>query len=73
MMGVAGYDYGGKYKTNDNVIMEIDEQVSRRISKANRGESAVMNSLIPLSKAEICGMLPDVSQTTVEAVLSDMV
>ncbi len=73
MMGVAGYDYGGKYKTNDNVIMEIDEQVSRRISKANRVESAVMNSLIPLSKAEICGMLPDVSQTTVEAVLSDMV
>ncbi|HAL18304.1 MAG TPA: hypothetical protein DCO86_01595 [Spirochaetaceae bacterium] len=72
-MGVAGYDYGGKYKTNDNVIMEIDEQVSRRISKANRVESAVMNSLIPLSKAEICGMLPDVSQTTVEAVLSDMV
>ena len=28
---------------------------------------------VPISKADICGILPDVSPTTVEAVLSKMV
>ena len=30
-------------------------------------------TLTPLSKADICGILPDVSPTTVEAVLGEMV
>jgi len=32
-----------------------------------------MNSLLPISKAEICYILPDVSPTTVEAALAEMV
>lgn len=32
-----------------------------------------MNSLTPISKAEICNILPDISPTTVEAVLGEMV
>ena len=36
-------------------------------------EATVLNSLTPLSKAEICKILPDVSPTTVEAVLGEMV
>ena len=36
-------------------------------------EATGLNSLTPLSKAEICKILPDVSPTTVEAVLGAMV
>jgi hypothetical protein len=32
----------------------------------------VLNSLLPISKREICYILPDVSPTTVEAVLAEM-
>lgn len=46
---------------------------SRRITKKARIEATVLNSLTPLSKAEICKILPDVSPTTVEAVLGEMV
>lgn len=46
---------------------------SKRITKKARIEATVMNSLTPLSKADICNILPDVSPTTVEAVLGSMV
>ncbi len=46
---------------------------SGKITKKARIEATVMNSLTPLSKAEICRILPDVSPTTVEAVLGAMV
>ena len=36
-------------------------------------EATILNSLTPLSKAEICNILPDVSPTTVESVLGAMV
>jgi hypothetical protein len=32
-----------------------------------------MNSFTPLSKSDICSILPDVSPTTIEAVLGAMV
>lgn len=38
-----------------------------------RIEATVLNSLTPISKADICQILPDVSPTTVEAVLGAMV
>ena len=44
-----------------------------RITKKGRIEATILNSLTPLSKAEICHILPDVSPTTVEAVLGEMV
>ena len=31
MMSFAGYEYGGQYKTDDNVILEIDANGNRRI------------------------------------------
>ncbi len=46
---------------------------SKRITKKARIEATVLNSLTPLSKAEICRILPDVSPTTVEAVLGAMI
>jgi chromosome segregation and condensation protein ScpB len=45
----------------------------KKITKKARIEATVLNSLTPLSKAEICKILPDVSPTTVEAVLGAMV
>ncbi|GHU77076.1 hypothetical protein FACS1894188_10660 [Clostridia bacterium] len=35
-------------------------------------ETTALNSLLPISKREICYILPDVSPTTVEKVLADM-
>lgn len=46
---------------------------SGRITKKVRIEATVLNSLTPISKAEICDILPDVSPTTIEAVLGTMV
>ena len=44
-----------------------------KATKKSRIESTVLNAFTPLSKADICGILPDVSPTTVEAVLGEMV
>lgn len=56
---------------------ELDKRFAvvhgRKITKKGRIEATVLNSLTPLSKAEICQILPDVSPTTVEAVLGSMV
>ena len=46
---------------------------SKKITKQSRVEATVLNSLIPISKSEILKILPDVSQKTVEVVLSQMV
>jgi len=45
---------------------------SKKVSKQTRVEAAVLNSLLPISKSEICYILPDISQNTVELVLSRM-
>ena len=45
----------------------------KRITKKARVEATVLNSIIPISKSEVCKILPDVSPTTVEAVLGEMV
>ena len=56
---------------------ELDKRFAvvhgKKITKTARIEATVLNSLTPLSKAEICKILPDVSPTTVEAVLGAMV
>lgn len=46
---------------------------SGKINKTSRIEATVLNSLVPISKKEICEILPDVSLTTIEYVLSKMV
>lgn len=56
---------------------ELDKRFAvvngNKITKSARIEATVLNSLTPISKKEICQLLPDVSPTTVEAVLSSMV
>ncbi len=56
---------------------ELDKRFAvvngKKITKKARVEATVLNSLTPISKAEICKILPDVSPTTVEAVLGAMV
>jgi Fic family protein len=56
---------------------ELDKRFAvvnaKKVSKRQRVEATVLNSLLPISKQEICYVLPDVSPTTVEAVLAGMV
>ncbi len=56
---------------------ELDKRFAvangKTITKKGRIEAAVLGSLVPISKAEICRLLPDVSPSTVEAVLGSMV
>ena len=56
---------------------ELDKRFStvngKRLSKTEIIEQTVLNSVLPVSKSEICDILQDVSPTTVEAVLGKMV
>ena len=56
---------------------ELDKRFAvvnaKKVNKRERVEATVLNSLLPISKQEICYVLPDVSPTTVEAVLAAMV
>jgi len=45
----------------------------QKVNKRDRIEATVLSSLLPISKQEICYVLPDVSPTTVEAALPAMV
>lgn len=45
----------------------------KRVAKNVRIEQAVLNAFTPLSKSDICRLLPDVSPTTVESVLGKLV
>lgn len=58
------------YKELDKRFAVVNE---KKITKKARIEATVLNSLTPISKSEICQILPDVSPTTVEAVLGAMV
>ncbi len=51
----------------------FDVAYGRKITKSTRVEATVLGSLSPISKAEICAVHPDISPTTVEAVLGRMV
>ena len=56
---------------------ELDKRFStvngKRLSKTERIEQTVLNSVLPVSKSQICALLQDVSPTTVESVLGKMV
>ena len=56
---------------------ELDKRFAvignKKINKQSRVEATVLNSLVPVSKVEILKILPDVSQKTVELVLSQLV
>jgi Fic family protein len=57
------------YKELDKHFAAIQ---SGKVGKRQRIEATVLNSLLPISKREICYILPDVSPTTVEKALGDM-
>ncbi len=56
---------------------ELDKRFAvvgdKRITKKARIEATLLNSLTPLSKSDLCQILPDISPSTVEAVLGSMV
>ena len=58
------------YKELDKRFANVN---GKKISKKNRIEQTVLDSVLPISKAEICELLPDVSPTTIEAVLGRMI
>ncbi len=58
------------YKELDSRFALLNE---KKINKKQRVEATVLNSLIPISKSELAYILPDVSATTIEAVLASMV
>ena len=51
----------------------ISKKSAPTASTMARIEQTVLNSVLPVSKADICNILQDVSPTTVEAVLGKMV
>jgi Fic family protein len=55
---------------------ELDKRFAvvnaKKVTKRKRVEATVLNSLLPVSKQEICCVLPDVSPTTVEAALAEL-
>ena len=65
------------YAIWENIKAELDKRFnvvnSNKITKKARIEATILNNLTPISKSEICSILPDVSATTVEVVLASMV
>jgi Fic family protein len=57
------------YKKLDTHFVEVQRG---KVSKKKRIEATVLNSLLPISKREISYILPDISPTTIEKVLGDM-
>ena len=49
----------------------INDKKGKIISKRQSIENTVMESIVPISKAEIADVLPDVSIATIEIVLWD--
>ena len=57
------------YKELDKRFLTLG---SKKVSKKKRVEDAVINAFLPISKKELCDLLPDVSPTTIEQVLGSM-
>ena len=71
------YFVGNFLMTLLSCYQELDKRFatvhSKKITKTNRIEATILNSLVPISKKEISQILPDVSVTTIEVVLSQIV
>ena len=61
------------YECYNELDRRFGAVAAAKVSKKKRIESTVLNSFTPLSKSDVCRILPDVSPTTVEAVLGAMV
>ncbi|MCL2002969.1 MAG: Fic family protein [Oscillospiraceae bacterium] len=58
------------YKELDKRFTAVN---AKKVTKQQRVEEAVLNSLLPMSKQEVFSFLPDISPNTIEAVLAGMV
>lgn len=58
------------YKELDKRFLTLK---SGKVSKAKRVEEIILASFLPISKKEIQNLLPDISVTTIEKVLSNMI
>lgn len=58
------------YKELDAFFISVRD---KNVNKTERIETAVLNSLLPISKRELARLLPDVSVTTIETVLGRLV
>ena len=61
------------YKCYKELDLRFSSINGKKLKKNERIEQTVLNSVLPISKSEICEILPDISATTVEAVLGKMV
>ena len=61
------------YKCYKELDMRFSTINGKLLKKNQRIEQTVLNSVLPISKSEICDILPDISATTVEAVLGKLV
>ncbi len=57
------------YKELDKRFLTLH---SGKVSKKRRVEETVLNAFVPISKKEVCDLLIDVSPSTVEAVLAEL-
>ena len=58
------------YKELDKRFATVN---SKKINKTTRIEATVLNSILPISKKEISNILPDVSVTSIEVVLTKLI
>ena len=61
------------YKCYKELDLRFSTINGKRLKKNQRIKQTVLNSVLPISKSEICDILPDISATTVEAVLGKLV
>jgi len=61
------------YKCYKELDLRFSTINGKRLKKNQRIEQTVLNSVLPISKSEICDILPDISATTVKAVLGKLV
>ena len=71
------YFVGNFLVTLLSCYQELDKRFatvnSKKVNKTSRIEATVLNSLVPISKKEISNILPDISISTIEMVLTKMV
>jgi Fic family protein len=60
------------YMCYKELDMRINVLGDKKTTKKKRIEATIFNSILPISKKEICHILPDVSENTVASVLNDL-
>ena len=61
------------YKCYQKLDNNVFEQIDKKLTKSERIEYLLLNSFVPVSKAEIMSNLPDISENLVETILSKLI